>query len=606
MSNRYVDASDSDEWKEKYLESLEVQEKVEKIQESRMDLLRRGLVGVSLAADGVDENLDDMLSDLRNLLRSSKAIDEMRPVLQNIEATVRRLDDSKQLNHHQLLNGFESIVNQLNELEPSRKIKSQIKDFASHLNEDIKDQRNHGRMMNRVSLIQAETLESLRAQAEAEEQSADEGFFKKLLTKKIKLKKNSDESDDSRQQLDDPNDASGTPQPEARMPESFAFHEAQDRYAISEEATPEAPLSRHVKNFADNLSDTYEGEAVRERVGGIMLTLLDQLIICPSDKIKEEHIRSKISEGLRWPEIPVTLSESVSLVSRSQLEAQKDTEIFLHDLNGKLKEIENFLVFNEQSIQHRNKNSTLLTDTVNDHIKAIQDNMHDLDNSVDLRRVIGEQIDFIAQAMASFNNEEKIIETISEDKISILIERIDALEKKSDELKEIIAEQNDRVFLDSLTEIPNRLAYDRRSGEEYARWQRYQSPLSLAVADIDLFKHINDTYGHVAGDRVLRVIAKLLCEDLRDADFICRYGGEEFVVIFPETEAEIAALVLEKIRTRVASCPFHFKKAPVQITVSFGLSEFIEGDTVVSVFKRADKALYEAKELGRNKVIRAD
>jgi len=241
--------------------------------------------------------------------------------------------------------------------------------------------------------------------------------------------------------------------------------------------------------------------------------------------------------------------------------------------------------------------------TLGAHIKTIQDNIDGLDNGTDLRLVIGQQIEFITQAMETFKHEEQSIESSSEDKISVLVERLDALEQQSAELKLTIAEQSDRAYLDPLTQIPNRLAYERRSKEEYSRWQRYSSPLSLAVADIDLFKRINDTYGHVAGDKVLKVIAKLLSEDLREADFICRYGGEEFVILFPETESTNAVSVLEKVRHRVASCPFHFKKNPVQITVSFGVSQFIEGDTVVSVFKRADKGLYRAKELGRDQVV---
>ena len=604
MGNRYVETSDSDEWKSKYLESLESQEAFEKLQGARLDLLRRGLVGVSLAADGVDENLDGLLTELRDLLRSSKAIDEMEPVLGEIETAVRKLDESKEKNHTQLSSGFESIVNQLCELQPPRKIKSKIKHFSQTLSDEVKDERNHGHLMNLISVIQAETLQTLRDRLEQEKlKNESEGSENSFLKKWLGRKKNEDN-------LDETQTRDGSINESLEQPEAELVHGSPDVDMSPEliDTIPEvtSPLSRHVKNFADNLSDTYEGEAVRERVGGIILTLLDQLIIPSSLKFREESIREKISEGLRWPEIPVTLSEVVSLVSRSQLEAQKETEFFLHDLNGKLAEIEKFLIFNEQSNQDRNENRLLLTDTVSNHIKEIQDNINDLENGTDLRLVIGQQIEFITQAMETFKHEEQAIENSSEDKISVLVERLDVLEKQSAELKLTIAEQSDRAYLDPLTQIPNRLAYERRSKEEYSRWQRYNSPLSLAVADIDLFKRINDTYGHVAGDKVLKVIAKLLSEDLREADFICRYGGEEFVIIFPETESTIAVSVLEKIRNRVASCPFHFKKNPVQITVSFGVSQFIEGDTVVSVFKRADKGLYRAKELGRDQVALED
>jgi diguanylate cyclase len=118
-----------------------------------------------------------------------------------------------------------------------------------------------------------------------------------------------------------------------------------------------------------------------------------------------------------------------------------------------------------------------------------------------------------------------------------------------------------------------------------------------------LFKRINDNYGHLAGDKVLKIIAKSLQRNLRDSDFIARFGGEEFVALMPETSAEEAKLVAEKLRVKVESSPYNFKKEPVQITISFGISQFALGETIEEVFERADKALYKAKENGRNQVI---
>jgi diguanylate cyclase len=123
------------------------------------------------------------------------------------------------------------------------------------------------------------------------------------------------------------------------------------------------------------------------------------------------------------------------------------------------------------------------------------------------------------------------------------------------------------------------------------------------VCDIDHFKRVNDTYGHQAGDKVLRIIARSIASRLRKTDFIARFGGEEFVVLMPETSAEQAYAVIDHIRESIAECPFHFKEKPVTITLSFGVTAFAGENKPDAVFARADKALYQAKEQGRNRVI---
>ena len=120
------------------------------------------------------------------------------------------------------------------------------------------------------------------------------------------------------------------------------------------------------------------------------------------------------------------------------------------------------------------------------------------------------------------------------------------------------------------------------------------------VCDIDLFKRINDSYGHLAGDKVLTIIARSLQRNLRVSDFIARFGGEEFVILMPGTTAEDAKIVAEKLRKKIEQSPFNFKKEPVQITISFGISQFAMDEHADEVFSRADKALYKAKKLGRN------
>jgi diguanylate cyclase len=164
--------------------------------------------------------------------------------------------------------------------------------------------------------------------------------------------------------------------------------------------------------------------------------------------------------------------------------------------------------------------------------------------------------------------------------------------------------QRKKAMQDALTELPNREAYNERAHAEVQRWQRYGRPLSVAVFDIDHFKRINDSFGHQAGDRVIKVIGRSIAKRLREVDFFCRYGGEEFVALMPETDSKTALEVLEKVRDAIANAAFNYKDQPLTITVSIGVTEFKTSDTLESAFERADQALYNAKSTGRNRCQR--
>ena len=156
---------------------------------------------------------------------------------------------------------------------------------------------------------------------------------------------------------------------------------------------------------------------------------------------------------------------------------------------------------------------------------------------------------------------------------------------------------------DSLTGAHSRYAYERRIAEEFQRWQRHSQPLSFSIWDIDLFKGVNDSYGHEAGDRLLRGVADLLGRNKRGEDFLARIGGEEFVLLLPMTPLDAAQAVAEKLRAVIETAAFRHHGEPVKVTISSGLTEFRAGDTPTAVYERADRALYQAKQQGRNRCI---
>jgi diguanylate cyclase len=180
------------------------------------------------------------------------------------------------------------------------------------------------------------------------------------------------------------------------------------------------------------------------------------------------------------------------------------------------------------------------------------------------------------------------------------------MEDEAAKNRTVLEKQRYKALHDPLTELPNREYYNERASYEYQRWQRYGRPLTLAVFDIDHFKKINDGHGHQAGDRVLKVIGRSVAKRLREVDFFCRFGGEEFVALMPETSLADAMPVLDTIRAAIANAAFNYKEQPISITLSIGVTEFKTGDDVESAFVRADEALYAAKSGGRNCVKSAE
>jgi diguanylate cyclase (GGDEF)-like protein len=158
---------------------------------------------------------------------------------------------------------------------------------------------------------------------------------------------------------------------------------------------------------------------------------------------------------------------------------------------------------------------------------------------------------------------------------------------------------------DPLTGVFNRRALEEILSVEHSRSLRNQSPLSVVMLDIDYFKHLNDRYGHSVGDQVLVLIAGILVKNTRDYDSVARFGGEEFIILLPSTQADKAKKVAEKLRAKIEQHNYSVEnKQKIEITASFGVTSCdLAEEAWLNVLERCDKALYLAKESGRNKVI---
>ncbi len=189
-----------------------------------------------------------------------------------------------------------------------------------------------------------------------------------------------------------------------------------------------------------------------------------------------------------------------------------------------------------------------------------------------------------------------------EEKISGMSHKIKALEEHAKHLEETIHQKHKEAITDPLTGLYNRAAYVQALEQACLKWENDKVPATMLVWDIDYFKSVNDRYGHAAGDKVLQSVAKKLSTGVRKGDILARFGGEEFVMLLANKTLDEGLQLAERIRLLISSTEFTYKKQPLHVTISCGVSSFVENDTPTMIFERADKALYRAKQGGRDRV----
>ncbi|HEB12074.1 MAG TPA: diguanylate cyclase, partial [Actinobacteria bacterium] len=175
------------------------------------------------------------------------------------------------------------------------------------------------------------------------------------------------------------------------------------------------------------------------------------------------------------------------------------------------------------------------------------------------------------------------------------------LQEKASRLKEA-------TYTDALTGLVNHRGFVDALGAEHHRYIRYKTELSVIMSDVDSFKQINDVHGHLQGDKVLKLLAQILVQNLRETDIAARYGGDEFAIILPEISQEEAVIVAEKLRAKVSDTVFWLgEDIRERVSLSLGICSATERDTDPAMFlNRADKALYKAKRAGRNRTVIAE
>ncbi|PCJ56581.1 MAG: hypothetical protein COA73_11845 [Candidatus Hydrogenedentota bacterium] len=276
------------------------------------------------------------------------------------------------------------------------------------------------------------------------------------------------------------------------------------------------------------------------------------------------------------PNPAAQISKPATEASTEQLEAVDRIKQVLQDL------IRNFT----QNTDQLNNDALAYNTSLERHKESLQ-KLVTIEDLRELERSLLQQVDEIQTANQTYRRQ--------------LVEVNNKVKTQQQELERL----HTVATKDFLTDIPNRRVLEERLNEMMQLARRHGHLFSIIVFDIDHFKKVNDTHGHLAGDRILKAVAHSIDQQRRSTDFLARYGGEEFVLVLPETSLDQAGVLADKIRRKVGNSKFTFEQAPIPITLSAGASQIdsdAESDTVDELFKRADAALYRAKENGRNRV----
>lgn len=545
-------------WRDKYLNLIEDHEKLKKSSDEKQDQMRRALVMVSLLAEGQADSIDAPLAKLREAIKPQNNGRGLELTLQTLQKEVNRFEQQRETQANVLLDELSNAARQLLKMDLPADTRKRVKKVQKDAKDQLNQWSGYGEQLKAWSRI----IGSLGYEQDqtAEEPEEKGGFFARLFQNKDK---------------------------EALSQENPDVEPVGD-----DDATPEPENIQREPGFAQIEAD----------VSASLSALLKQLVIPERFRARLDALRARLTSKLNWYELVPLFEDVAELVIDALGIGQQEFEQFLQSLDQRLETIQQLVNAASQGQLDRQKARKAFEEMVQGQVAEIRSVVNSKNDLGELGQSITSHLGLIVQAMEAYRSEEGHREAELTRQLADMQRKLDEMEDLAKNAQLAIEEQRKKAMHDALTGLPNREAYKERLDHEMNRMQRYGGKLSMMVCDIDFFKRINDNYGHLAGDRVLKIIAKALQRNLRDTDFIARFGGEEFVALMPETDSEHARQVAEKLRQKIESSPFNFKREPVQITMSVGISEFAANEDPEVVFDRADKALYKAKESGRNQV----
>lgn len=683
-------------WKEKYLKGIEQQDKLERRWNARLDLLRRGLVRSSLAAEGADKAVDACMKEMREIVRKDDMDAGLAALIPRLEKAVLESEQRREQRVEQMGTALTSLVAQLQALPLPKDVSKPLKRFAKGLEDRINQARELPLLLSELSGLQGQAL----SQIEHPDEASRPGFLQRLFGSHREA---GSEGDDSAPLAHPVNEPAGVqvsddapqhssavpeaapenteleaelrstvppvPQPVAQEPERAILTphpEVAAQPVMSEpepepaqpDEEPEAPLhaadvpqpsaaeSSHeeasepaaeapapdpdetaeVIVIADDIDIVPEDDepdetaaeedspyalpsspepsysSVAAHIEETLLGLLDELTLPEHHRAQADAMRARLEHGLNWYELLPILDDLAVLMLAVTDSGQHEFEAYLKQLNERLESFQSGLLAASENHADQQSASRQLDHQLREHVDDLQISVQQAADLDSLKQVLERRLEGLIGTMDHHQQQRDQREQEVATRLQALSSRVATMEQEALGFRVHLEEQRQKALIDTLTGLPNRAAWNERLEQEIDQLQRKQSSLLLGILDLDHFKRINDGYGHLAGDKVLKIIAGQLRKRLRASDFIARFGGEEFVLLLPTTPMDEGLALLERLRESIEQCPFHFKGERVTVTVSMGITAFSQGERSDVVLKRADQALYRAKDEGRNRI----
>ncbi|MEM1187763.1 MAG: diguanylate cyclase [Pseudomonadota bacterium] len=345
------------------------------------------------------------------------------------------------------------------------------------------------------------------------------------------------------------------------------------------------------------------GDDTDERYVSLFAALLQRLVehidVLNGSPLRSAEIRDALDQILHPMQAKELLREVTDEIERidSRIRAERSqTTDFLGDLRERLDGFEDVITLLSNDTTRSLERSEGLQSDVDEDARSLGDAAAAGDVE-EIRGLIKDGLARIMHRLSEHVIAEREQHEQSQDRVGELTERLAALENEADMLRSELRSKNDLALKDALTGAYNRAGYEERTRELYARWKRAGAALSLVFVDCNRFKHINDTYGHAAGDLVLVKVSDVLHGRARASDIVCRYGGDEFVILLPDTAVEGAEVFARSACQEIIDAGFNDNGKPIDVSISCGVTQLIEGDEMEDAMGRADEAMYEAKKM---------
>lgn len=686
-------SDDAQRWKEKYLLSIEQQDKLERRWAARLDLLRRGLVRSTLAAEGTDLAVDQCMKEMRDVVRTDDMDAALAALLPRLEKAVLDSEQRRETRADQISTALTALVAQLQKLPLPREVARPLKTFAKQLDGRVGQAREIPLLLSELSSLQGQALNNLEPDGETPRPGP--GLLQRLFgakeagndvpvnepvpapvpqpavskpaaepacepAPKLQPPAQSEELAQALRAFAPLPKTPATAQPESAVPakavevsnETFVFEapaqtasaaepvEASvpaEAEARTEEPATESALAAFIEapetvvdapdetvigslSLPPVLEDTDPDElqsdgvyalpdspepsysSVAKHIEDTLLGLLEDLSLPERHRPQAEAMRERLAHGLNWYELLPILDDLAVLMLAITDSGQHEFEAYLKQLNERLEAFQGHLQVASEGHADSRSAARELDTQIREQVDGLQSSVQDAADLDSLKHVLESHLEGLLGTMDEHQQQRDQREQEVAARLQGLAERVANMEQEAQGYRVHLEVQRQKALIDPLTGLPNRAAWSERLDHEVNTWHQRGNSLSLAMLDLDHFKRINDGYGHLAGDKVLKIIANVLRKSLRPTDFIARFGGEEFVLVMPDSSLGDALAAGEVLRAGIEACPFHFKGEPVTITVSMGVAQFQPGERSDLALKRADEALYRAKAAGRNQV----